>query len=41
MIGNVLGWCIMLAMVGADVTNVHAYIARLGTRPAVARALGD
>jgi len=41
MIGSMLGWCMMLGMVGDDATNVQGYIARLGPRPAVARAQGD
>jgi glutathione S-transferase len=41
MIGSMLGWCMMLGMIGEDVTNVQRYLADLGTRPAVARAQAD
>jgi glutathione S-transferase len=41
MMGATLGWCMMLGMLGDDAANVQAYIARLGARPAVARAQAD
>jgi len=41
MMGSMLGWCMLLGMIGDDATNVQAYVARLGTRPAVARAQAD
>jgi len=41
MIGSMLGWCMMLGMIGDDVTNVQRYLAGLATRPAVARAQAD
>lgn len=41
MIGSMLGWCMMLSMIGEDVTNVQRYLAGLATRPAVARAQAD
>jgi glutathione S-transferase len=41
MLGSLLGWCLMLGMIGDDAPNVQAYLARLGTRPAVARAQAD
>jgi glutathione S-transferase len=41
MMGSMLGWCMILGMIGNDATNVQAYLAGLGTRPAVARAQSD
>ena len=41
MIGSMLGWCMMLGMIGDDVTNVQRYLAGLATRPAVARAQAE
>jgi len=41
MIGTMLGWCAMQGLLGAGGTNVHAYLGRLATRPAVARAQAD
>ena len=41
MMGSMLGWCMMLGMIGDDVTNVQRYLAGLATRPAVARAQAD
>lgn len=41
MMGSMLGWCMILGMIGDDATNVQAYVAGLGTRPAVARAQSD
>jgi glutathione S-transferase len=41
MLGSILGWCLMLGMAGADAQNVQAYLARVATRPAAARAQAD
>ncbi len=41
MIGSMLGWCMMLGMVPENAKNVQAYVARLASRPAFARAQAD
>jgi len=41
MIGSMLGWCMMLGMIGGDLTNVPEYLVRLASRPAAARAQAD
>lgn len=41
MIGTLLGWCAMLGLLSEDGANAQAYLARLATRPAVARAQAD
>jgi glutathione S-transferase len=41
MIGSMLGWCFMLGMAGEDARNAQAYLGRLATRPAAARAQAD
>jgi len=38
MIGSMLGWCASLGFLGSESPSVFAYLGRLGTRPAVARA---
>jgi hypothetical protein len=41
MIGSMLGWCLMIGAIENEATNVHPYLARVGARPAVARAQKD
>ena len=41
MIGSTLAWCMMLGMIGDDARNAQAYLARLASRPAFARAQAD
>jgi glutathione S-transferase len=41
MIGSMLGWCAMIGELSTDAANAYAYLNRLGTRPAVARAQAD
>lgn len=41
MIGSIVGWCMVLGMVEDGGTNVQAYLARLASRPAFARAQAD
>jgi len=41
MIGSTLAWCMVLGMIGDDARNAQAYLARLASRPAFARAQAD
>ena len=41
MLGSTLGWARMMGIVGGDLPNVSAYVARLSQRPAFQRASAD
>ena len=41
MIGSLLGWSMMLGMIGEDAPNVRTYLAQLLSRPAADRAHAD